>query len=96
MALDTRDHARGMARLLREQRFAVLATQESNAPYVSLVAFAASPDLRLVYFATLGATRKGRALDSSPCVAMLVDDRRNDLCDLEHATALTLTGVATR
>ncbi|MBN1425418.1 pyridoxamine 5'-phosphate oxidase family protein [Candidatus Fermentibacteria bacterium] len=83
-----------ITRLLRSQRLAVLATDEEGSPYLSLVAYAAAPDLTRVYFATLSSTRKARALEANPRVALLVDDRRNDGGDLADASALTLTGLA--
>lgn len=83
-----------VGRLMKAQRSAVLATDEEGSPYLSLVAFATAPDMTRVYFATLGTTRKARALEANPRVALLVDDRRNAEEDLAQASAVTLTGVA--
>jgi len=44
--------------LLASQRFAALSTQEKDHPYMNLVAFAETSDLRTILFATTRATRK--------------------------------------
>jgi hypothetical protein len=48
--------------LLTEQSYAVLCTQSQSQPYGSLIAFAASDDLKTIVFATPVATRKYRLL----------------------------------
>jgi heme iron utilization protein len=81
--------------LLAEQRLGVLSTvQPDGAPYTSLVAIAAAPDLTRVAFATLRATRKFANLSSEPRVALLLDDRANQPSDLLEASAVTLQGRA--
>ncbi len=81
-------------RLLEEKRFAALATHGDGQSYASLVAFAASPDLRLLTFATLSASRKFANLAAEPRVALLIDDRTNQESDLHDALAITATGRA--
>ncbi|MDQ1240153.1 MAG: hypothetical protein QG577_2339 [Thermodesulfobacteriota bacterium] len=44
--------------LLASQQFAVLSTQKQDNPYLNLVAFAETSDLRTILFATMRATRK--------------------------------------
>ena len=78
--------------LLATQSFAVLATQEEHQPYGSLVAFAASHDLRSLVFATPRATRKYANLVRNPKVALVIDDRTNQEADLHGAIAVTATG----
>lgn len=78
--------------LLREQRFAALATQGGDAPYTSLVAFAVAPDLRQLVFPTRAGTRKFANLEVNPRVALLVDNRSNTAADYRNAAALTVTG----
>jgi hypothetical protein len=46
--------------LLESQRLAVLSTQGQVQPYSNLVAFAATPDLKYLIFATARATRDKR------------------------------------
>lgn len=80
--------------LLRTQRLAVLSTQGSGQPHASLVAFAASDDLKYLYFATARTTRKYHHLDVDPRVAMLMDNRSNQESDVHSAIAVTATGRA--
>ncbi len=88
---DGRDDLR---RLLVGQRLGVLATREPRAPYQSLVAFAVSPDLKHLYFATAKDTRKHANLVRSPWVSMLFDDRRNAAADFDRGVAVTALGQA--
>lgn len=80
--------------LFESQRLAVLATQNEGQPYTSLVAFAASKNLRHLFFATTRATRKFANLLADPRVAMLVDSRSNVVSDFRWAMAVTATGKA--
>jgi nitroimidazol reductase NimA-like FMN-containing flavoprotein (pyridoxamine 5'-phosphate oxidase superfamily) len=59
-----------------------------------LVAFAASHDLRYIYFATTRATRKYRNITNEPRVAFLVDSRTNREADFHEAIAVTVSGRA--
>ncbi len=78
--------------LLNIQRFAALATQGGGAPYTSLVAFAATPDLRQIVFPTRAGTQKFANLESEPRVALLVDNRSNTTGDYSNAIAVTAIG----
>lgn len=73
--------------------FGVLATQEEGRPYASLVAYALSPDLRTVVFATPKNTRKYKNIIKADEVALLVDSRSQDSPIME-AEAITITGRA--
>ena len=79
--------------LFRTHPLAVLATQNELQPYTSLVAFAASDDLKELLFATTRATRKYANFSSNPRVAMLVDNRSNRLSDFSEAMAVTALGA---
>lgn len=83
-----------MRELLDSQRVGVLGTRFEGAPHLSLVAFAASDDLREIYFASPAATRKVAAIRGDPCVSLLVDDRKNLASDFDAGVALTVTGIA--
>jgi len=61
--------------LLKTQPLAVMVTQQGGHPYTSLVAFAASEDLRRIVFVTSRATTKYRNLFDAPCVSLLIDSR---------------------
>jgi len=80
--------------LFISQRFAVLATTENGQPYLSLMAFAATDDLRHLLVATYRETRKYRNLESEARVAMLVDNRTNQPSDTQKAIAVTAMGKA--
>jgi nitroimidazol reductase NimA-like FMN-containing flavoprotein (pyridoxamine 5'-phosphate oxidase superfamily) len=88
----------GLESLLRElfgsQSLAVLATQREGQPFTNLVAFAATDDLKYLAFATTRATRKYANLSADSQVAMLVDNRRNQISDFENAAAVTAIGKA--
>jgi heme iron utilization protein len=80
--------------LVETQRSAALATQEGGQPYLSLMAFAATPDLRRLVMATDRHTRKYANLVAEPRVALLIDNRSNVPADTEEAVAVTVLGRA--
>jgi nitroimidazol reductase NimA-like FMN-containing flavoprotein (pyridoxamine 5'-phosphate oxidase superfamily) len=80
--------------LLMSQRLSVLATQSREQPYCSLVAFAASEDLRRLFFATSRHTRKFANLSDQSKVALLVDNRSGEDADFHEAIAATAVGRA--
>lgn len=80
--------------LFEKQKLAVLSTQREGQPYTTLVAFAASPDLEHLYFATTRATRKYANLSADSRVAMLMDNRSNEVADFRWAMAVTAVGRA--
>ena len=80
--------------LFGSQSLAVLATQEENRPYVTLVAFVSSEDLKYLFFTTTRSTRKYANLSASSGVAMLIDNRSNIPSDFRLAMAVTATGEA--
>lgn len=83
-----------VAALLEHQRFGVLCTSSGGWPYASLVALAASADLRHVVFATPEKTQKTANLQADGRVALLVDDRSNRAEDCQRGTAVTILGRA--
>jgi nitroimidazol reductase NimA-like FMN-containing flavoprotein (pyridoxamine 5'-phosphate oxidase superfamily) len=89
------EHLRGiLAELFGSQGLGVLATHNEGQPYTSLVAFAATEDLRYLLFATTRETRKFSNIRADSRVAMLVDSRMNQEADFHKAVAATATGVA--
>ena len=78
--------------LFDAQPFAVLATHDGEQPYVSLMAFAATDDLKSLFFATERNTRKHTNLVGNPRVALLVDNRSNRVSDTRDAIAVTALG----
>jgi hypothetical protein len=83
-----------LQRVLMGQRFAALATQQNDQPYVNLVAFTASDDLSFILFATSRNTQKYRNIEENAKVAILIDNRRNAPSDLTGALAITALGSA--
>ena len=81
-------------KLLTSQPLAVLATHGDTGPYASLVAIAATDDLRHLLFATTRATRKFANLQADARVAFLVDNRSNEAADFRDAVAATIRGRA--
>ncbi|MGF1612584.1 MAG: pyridoxamine 5'-phosphate oxidase family protein [Gammaproteobacteria bacterium] len=79
-------------RLVMAQPYAVLCTQGQSQPYGSLVAFAATDDLRYLLFATPSTTRKFRLLRECQRVALLIDNRSEGTKDIMALEALTATG----
>ncbi len=85
---------RRIAALLQKQSLAVLSTQGAEGPYASLVAFAESPDLKHLLFATTRSTRKYKNLSRNPRAALLIDNRSNRVSDFVRAMAVTAIGEA--
>lgn len=77
--------------LLTTQSLAVVATVMRGRPYTSLVAFAASADLRRIAFCTTRATTKYRNLSEEPSVSVLIDSRTH--CVEDFATGAAVTGI---
>ena len=80
--------------LFESQKFAVLGTQKEGQPYANLIAFAASDDLKSLYFATARATRKYANIEADARVTVLMDNRSNQDSDFSQAAAVTATGTA--
>ena len=83
-----------LSELFTSQNLAVLGTHQEGQPYGSLVAFAATLDLRNLVFATTRATRKFANLESDPRVSMVFDNRSNRVADFRKAVAATALGRA--
>jgi hypothetical protein len=80
--------------LLEGQPLGVLSTSSDDSPHATLVAIASTKDLREVVFATSRETRKFAALRKNPRVALLVDDRSNEVRDFHDASVATAHGRA--
>lgn len=79
--------------LNRKQRHAVLATTSKNQPYTSLIAYALTPDMEVI-FATPKNTQKYRNILNNRSVAILIDTRSNTERGYLGAEAITLLGTA--
>jgi nitroimidazol reductase NimA-like FMN-containing flavoprotein (pyridoxamine 5'-phosphate oxidase superfamily) len=98
---DTESIKSRLRKLFREQQFAVLATREKDGqPYTSLMAFAASEDLRQILLTTSRFTRKYANLSAEPRVSLLIDSRSrgaagpDQRADIHEAVAVTVLGEA--
>ena len=80
--------------LFSSPKLAVLGTHQLGQPYGSLVAFAATRDLRTIFFATTRATRKFANLQADSRVSMVFDNRSNRVADFRKAVAATALGQA--
>ena len=80
--------------LCSSQKLGVLGTHQAGQPYGSLVAFAATSDLKNLVFATTRATRKFANLRSDPRVSVVMDNRSNRVADFRKAVAATVLGRA--
>lgn len=92
---ETAEILRTIQELLSAQKLAVLGTQHGGQPWGSLVAFASTPDLRRLAFATPRSTRKYDYLAKDSRVSMVVDNRENLTRDFYKAMAVTAIGRAT-
>jgi len=82
--------------LLQSQLLGVLATQQAGHPYTSLVALAASDDLKHILFATSRRTREYSNLAADSRVALLMDNRSGSQADPFEGQSVTAIGVATQ
>jgi nitroimidazol reductase NimA-like FMN-containing flavoprotein (pyridoxamine 5'-phosphate oxidase superfamily) len=87
--------------LFQAQQLAVLATREDDGqPYASLMAFAASGDLKQILLVTSRSTRKYANLSADPRVSLLIDSRSrgasrpHETTDIHEAVAVTVLGEA--
>lgn len=83
-----------LRRLLVSQQVAVLSTHHGGQPYGNLVGFAASHDLRSLFFATARTTRKFANIQADGRVAMTIDNRRRSEADFFEALGVTACGRA--
>jgi nitroimidazol reductase NimA-like FMN-containing flavoprotein (pyridoxamine 5'-phosphate oxidase superfamily) len=92
--IDTAGAKEIVQNLLNTQRLTVLSTQMSGRPYSNLIAFAATEDMRYMFFATTRGTRKYANLTAEPWVSLLIDNRSNQETDFGEASAVTVLGTA--
>jgi nitroimidazol reductase NimA-like FMN-containing flavoprotein (pyridoxamine 5'-phosphate oxidase superfamily) len=80
--------------LCEDQPFAVLATQGEGQPYVSLISFAISEDLRQLVFSTPTQTRKFTLISGNKKVSLMIDNRSQQPESINLICGLTITGEA--
>lgn len=93
--MDNSTHTAGRMRtLFHTQGLAALATQGGGQPHVSLVAYAATDDLKHILFVTPRDTRKYRNVVAEPRVAVLIDNREANEEGADGSLAATAIGEA--
>ncbi|MEI6875521.1 MAG: pyridoxamine 5'-phosphate oxidase family protein [Spirochaetota bacterium] len=80
--------------LAGEERFAALATVSAGIPHLSLIAFAVTPELDELVFATPRNTDKFENILADPRVSVLVDSRHAATDGVMGAEAISLDGIA--
>jgi nitroimidazol reductase NimA-like FMN-containing flavoprotein (pyridoxamine 5'-phosphate oxidase superfamily) len=80
--------------LNKTQMHAVLATDCNGQPYASLIAYALTPDMKGVVFATPKSTRKYKNILRNSHVSLLIDTRSNTKKDYMDAESITIIGKA--
>ena len=83
-----------LKQLFESQKLTVLATQEPDHPYLSLMAFAFTDDLGSLIVATRRETRKYSNLMNRPGVSVLIDNRSNQENVFQNTLAVTGIGQA--
>ena len=78
--------------LLKNQRFAVIATQDKNEPYTNLVSFLVNNDFKKIYFPTSKKTKKYENLSANSKISILIDNRGNKPIDIKNAIVVTAIG----
>jgi heme iron utilization protein len=86
--------AERVSALNKTRLHAVLATDAAGQPYTSLIAYALTPDMKGVLFATPKATRKYRNILKNPRVSLLIDTTTNTPKDYMKAESVTMLGNA--
>jgi len=90
---DNHSHMESLRKMLDHQLLGVLGTHHGGEPYTSLIGFAATADLKHLFFATGRATRKHANLAADARASILVDTRTNRPVDFTEAAAATAIGV---
>lgn len=80
--------------LNRKQYHAVLATVSDNEPHASLIAYAITPDMKGLVFATPRETRKYRNIIKNKHVCLLLDTRSSTAQDYVKAESMSVAGSA--
>ena len=83
-----------LSALFAEQYFAVLATRSGEQIHTTLVAFAATDNLKTLFVCTPRATRKYSNLKQNPSVSLLVHNSSNMATDIRQSIAVTVSGTA--
>lgn len=83
-----------MKGLLGSQSFGVLATNAKNESYTSLISFVTDKSFSYLAFSTPIDTRKYRMIEQDENVSLLIDNRSDNLEDINKIVAITAIGKA--
>lgn len=93
--MDKKEELKKIKYLFESQILGVIATDNNGQPYVNLVAFAYTKDLKNIIFATKKNTTKYKNIIKNAKISILIDNRQNTPSDFEKAVSLTALGDAT-
>ncbi len=94
MAGNNEELTEKIRKVLDSQYFAALASVGQEQPYINLIAFAHTDDLKQIYFTTKRNTRKYQNISTNGSVSLLVDTRTNQPSDIGKSVAVTIIGSA--
>ena len=81
-----------LGRILREQQYAVLASDCGGQPQTNIVAFVPSDDLKSIVFSTPRSSHKYMNMLANPLVSLFIDNRTNGPADISRATGISIEG----
>jgi len=82
--------------LVKNQRFAVIATNDKDEPYTNLVSFMISEDLKKIFFPTSKNTKKFQNISKNSKISILIDNRGNNPEDIKNAIVVTAVGTSSQ
>ncbi|MBL8025434.1 MAG: pyridoxamine 5'-phosphate oxidase family protein [Fibrobacteres bacterium] len=82
------------ARLLKNEKFAVLATVKNNVPHASIISFTVSENGKQLLFVTPRKTRKFTNICANKNVSLVIDSRPKTSAKIKQSSALTIFGTA--
>ena len=91
METDTREQPR---LLIETSQFAALGTLQAGAPYVSMVLYAASPDLGAFYIHISGLAAHTRNILADPRVSLMIQESSDDDRDPQTLARISIQGTA--
>lgn len=83
-----------IAGFLSEQLFAILSTQSESGPHGVIVSFAAARHLKEIIFVTPRHTRKYENLQENSNISLYIDNRSNEITDIERLCGIEAKGKA--
>jgi heme iron utilization protein len=81
-----------LGRMLREQHYAVLASDCAGQPQTNIVAFLSADDLKSIVFFTPRASQKFLNMLVNPLISLFIDNRTNGTADVFRATGISIQG----